>query len=119
MTDLNEREARPRRLRRLRDVFVGPWMAETERNALEAENADLRAALAAREGPQDDEDMSFYVKAGTVCLFGPNLAAKPLPEGMLVVPESQGTIASYQRFEAAALAARRDTERPDEKLPER
>jgi hypothetical protein len=31
---------------------------------------------------------SFYVKAGTMCFFGPNLAAKPLAEGMLVVPET-------------------------------
>lgn len=50
-----ERKARSRRLRRLRDVFVGPWMAETERNALEVENTEYRAALAAREDTERPE----------------------------------------------------------------
>ena len=68
MTDLNEREARPRRLRRLRDVFVGPWMAETERNALEAENADLRAALAleALAAREDTERSERPTRADTI-----------------------------------------------------
>lgn len=58
--------------------------------------------VAVPKPPPAREDVSFYVKAGTVCLFGPNLAAKPLPKGMLVVPETE------------LLAAREDTERPDE-----